>query len=143
MLNGKFKFYLCINISIILGYTFIYFKIFVRHCYKQKVDLYICVFCQLVNIDTLFEKSIVFDNVSLQLHKNVSSAISIFSYKLIRFKSQQCSDRILGVFFFFFFLGGVEIEEQKWYLTSLNINILWFTLIIDHNCDYDGNLVLT
>ena len=42
MLNGKFKFFLCINISIILGYTFIYFKIFVRHCYKQKVDLYIC-----------------------------------------------------------------------------------------------------
>ena len=28
------------NVSIILGYTFIYFKIFVRHCYKQKVDLY-------------------------------------------------------------------------------------------------------
>ena len=40
MLNGKFKFYMCINISIILGYTFIYFKIFERHCYKQNVDLY-------------------------------------------------------------------------------------------------------
>ena len=40
MLNGQFKFYLCINISIILGYTFIYFKTFVHHCYKQKVDLY-------------------------------------------------------------------------------------------------------
>ena len=43
MLNGLFKFYLCINISVILGYTFIYFKIFVRHCYKQKVDLYVTV----------------------------------------------------------------------------------------------------
>ena len=40
MFNGYFKFYLFINISIILGYTLIYFKIFVRHCYKQKVDLY-------------------------------------------------------------------------------------------------------
>ena len=86
----------------------------------------------------------MFDYVSLQLHKNVSSVLSIFSYKLIRFKSQQCSDRMLGVFLFCFFFGGggVEIEEQKWYLTSLNINISWLTLIIDHNCDYGGNLVL-
>ena len=30
--------------SIVLGYTFMYLKIFVRHCYKQKVILYINIF---------------------------------------------------------------------------------------------------
>ena len=49
MLNGQFKFYLSINISIILGYTFIYFKIFVRHCHKQKVDLYYIVLLSEMN----------------------------------------------------------------------------------------------
>ena len=79
----KFEFYLCINISIILGYTFIYFKIFVRHCYKQKVDFYLCyTMCQVLSHKRSFVYLPFYNKGKLQIKKDCLGQSTRFKVKL-------------------------------------------------------------